>query len=365
MLAAVSGAVISGIKYPVSPAADSGTIRIHLLGHAIGSERYVTRSDGDARVLTDTFAFTDRGGRVQLVSELRHGRSFESLHLRSVGRTYRFVNVDADMEVPKGVFAVASYAPLEIQALLVRYWETHGRPKTIAIAPGDSTAKATIEFLGEARVAGTAGALLLRRYSINGVAWGREILYLDRDSQFVAIVTRANLLPLEGVREDLASANPALLDSIQADAARTELAAAATLTASVPVIADKAFALVGARIVAGTTGAPIEDGVVIVGDGRIVAVGPRQTVAIPAGTRTIDARGKTVIPGLWDMHAHVALPEWGPAYLGVGVTTARDMCEPRAQVARKSATYSPATCTPRRAIFSVMIEWRIARHEIK
>src|SRR5262249_25188101 len=32
-----------------------------------------------------------------------------------------------------------------------------------------------------------------------------------------------------------------------------------------------------------------------------------------------------VIPGLWDMHAHVALPEWGPAYLGVGVTTARDM----------------------------------------
>ncbi|HMA23598.1 MAG TPA: amidohydrolase family protein, partial [Gemmatimonadaceae bacterium] len=35
--------------------------------------------------------------------------------------------------------------------------------------------------------------------------------------------------------------------------------------------------------------------------------------------------GKTIIPGLWDMHAHVALPEWGPAYLGVGVTTARDM----------------------------------------
>ena len=84
---------------------DSGAIRIHLLGHAIGSERYVVRPDGDAFVLADTFAFTDRGGRVQLVSELRYGRSFEPLHLHSVGRTYRFVNVDADVAVPKGRLA--------------------------------------------------------------------------------------------------------------------------------------------------------------------------------------------------------------------------------------------------------------------
>jgi imidazolonepropionase-like amidohydrolase len=48
-------------------------------------------------------------------------------------------------------------------------------------------------------------------------------------------------------------------------------------------------------------------------------------VTLPAGGRTIDVRGTTIIPGLWDMHAHIALPEWGPAYLGVGVTTARDM----------------------------------------
>jgi imidazolonepropionase-like amidohydrolase len=70
---------------------------------------------------------------------------------------------------------------------------------------------------------------------------------------------------------------------------------------------------------------PIDDGVVLVHGGRIAAVGPRERVALPAGTRAIDARGKTIIPGLWDMHAHIALPEWGPAYLGVGVTTARDM----------------------------------------
>jgi hypothetical protein len=173
-------------------------------------------------------------------------------------------------------------------------------------------------------------------------------LYLDRESQFAAIVTRANLLPLEGVREDLASAHPALLDSIQADAARAELAAAATTKASVPVVADREFALVGARIVDGTTRAPIEDGAVIIRDGRIAAVGPRQAVKIPAGTRTIDARGKTIIPGLWDMHAHVALPEWGPAYLGVGVTTARDMGgEQRFLIAFRDAIHAGRVLGPR------------------
>jgi imidazolonepropionase-like amidohydrolase len=64
--------------------------------------------------------------------------------------------------------------------------------------------------------------------------------------------------------------------------------------------------------------------------------------------RTIDARGKTMVPGLWDMHAHVALPEWGPAYLGVGVTTARDMGgEKQFLVAFRDAIRSSRVLGPR------------------
>ena len=337
----LGGAGAFKAQQPARIAGDSGTIRIHLLGHAIGSERYVVRPDGNALALTDTFEFTDRGGRVQLASTFRYTSSLEPIHLRSVGRTYRFVNVDADvavdrgratvrsfgdsttLRVPEAFYTIAGYAPLRLQALLVRYWETHGRPKSIRIAPGDSTATVAIEDLGAARLNTGSGTLPLRRYSIDGVAWGREILYLDAESNFAAIVTRANMLPLEGIREDLAAAHGALLDSIQADAARAELGASAR--ASVSAFATGIFAVVGARIVDGTTRPPIEDGVVLVRYGRIVGVGSRRAVPIPAGTRTIDATGKTIIPGLWDMHAHVALPEWGAAYLGVGVTSVRDM----------------------------------------
>ena len=323
---------------------DSGAIRVHLLGHAIGSERYTIRAQGNAFALTDTFAFTDRGGHIELASTLEYTPTFEPRHLHSTGKTYRFVNVDADIvvsggraavrslgdstniPVPKSFFTVTGYAPLELQALLVRYWETHGKPERIAIAPGDSTAIVRVQELGDARLSlGESPTVSFKRYAIDGVAWGREILYLDSDSRFAAIVTRANLLPLEGIREDLAAKHPTMLAAISDDAARAEILLAERTSASIPVAADEAFAFIGARIIDGTRDAAIEDGTIIVREGRIAAVGARSAVTIPRGIRTINAHGKTIIPGLWDMHAHVALPEWGLAYLGVGVTTARDM----------------------------------------
>lgn len=64
--------------------------------------------------------------------------------------------------------------------------------------------------------------------------------------------------------------------------------------------------LSGARVVtmADAAGGIIDDGVVVVTNNRIVAVGKRGSVAIPAGAKTVDVTGKTIIPGLVDAHAH-------------------------------------------------------------
>jgi len=64
--------------------------------------------------------------------------------------------------------------------------------------------------------------------------------------------------------------------------------------------------------------------VVIEGD-RITAAGTRETVTIPRRAKVVDARGKFLLPGLWDMHAHFEQVEWGPTYLAAGVTTVRDV----------------------------------------
>ena len=96
-------------------------------------------------------------------------------------------------------------------------------------------------------------------------------------------------------------------------------------------------ALVGARLVtmspqSGTAGV-IENGTIVIQDNRIAAVGPAAQVAVPAGARRIDARGKTIIPGLIDVHAHVGSDGDGIsarlawpliANLAFGVTTMHD-----------------------------------------
>ena len=62
---------------------------------------------------------------------------------------------------------------------------------------------------------------------------------------------------------------------------------------------------VGAQIIDGTGDAPIEDGVLVVRDGRIEAVGARDAVDVPSDAEQTDVTGRTIMPGLINAHGHV------------------------------------------------------------
>jgi Tol biopolymer transport system component len=88
----------------------------------------------------------------------------------------------------------------------------------------------------------------------------------------------------------------------------------------------------GARIITMKGDEVIPRGDVVVTDNRIVAVGAEGSVTVPNGARTIDVSGKTIMPGLVDIHAHM-WPNWGvhspqpymyTVNLAYGVTTTRD-----------------------------------------
>ena len=64
-------------------------------------------------------------------------------------------------------------------------------------------------------------------------------------------------------------------------------------------------AFVGARIIDGSGDAPVTDGVLVVRDGRIEAVGARDAVDIPADAEQVDVSGRTIMPGLINAHGHV------------------------------------------------------------
>ena len=64
---------------------------------------------------------------------------------------------------------------------------------------------------------------------------------------------------------------------------------------------------------------------VVVRGNRIEAVGPDRLIGIPQGAETVDAKGRALLPGLWDMHVHIADNNEGLLQLAAGVTSVRDM----------------------------------------
>ena len=64
-------------------------------------------------------------------------------------------------------------------------------------------------------------------------------------------------------------------------------------------------ALRAARVIDGTGAAPILNGVVVVTDDKIVAVGKQGTVNVPAGARVVDLGDATILPGFIDAHTHI------------------------------------------------------------
>ena len=82
-----------------------------------------------------------------------------------------------------------------------------------------------------------------------------------------------------------------------------------------------------------TGGPPLADMTVLVEDKHIVQLGKSIEVRPPQNAQVVEARGKYLIPGLWDMHVHTAFGDWLPAnervtlplFVANGVTGVRDM----------------------------------------
>ena len=117
---------------------------------------------------------------------------------------------------------------------------------------------------------------------------------------------------------------------LAAGAGAAALAVAAS-GAGAPAAVPATTAIVGATVFDGT-GAPPRVATVLIRGDRIVAVGAG--LAVPAGARVIDARGRALTPGLYDLHTHwtaagepTTFPPIATAYVQAGVTTVDDFNE--------------------------------------
>ena len=82
----------------------------------------------------------------------------------------------------------------------------------------------------------------------------------------------------------------------------------------------KTVAVTAARLLDVATGRYVEQPVVVISDGRITAVGVQGSVTIPADAQRVDLPGRTLLPGLIDMHVHLdSSPKYG-GYTGLAFT---------------------------------------------
>lgn len=328
---------------PALLAADErGTLIFHFLQLPVGQETYelTTQTDGSL-TLHAAFDYTERGSHVPLSATLRMKPDLTPTQFEAKGKSYRPFSVDAAVDVaadghtatlregaktrqaavPARFFTISGYAPFSVQMMMLRYWNSHGKPARLAQFPAEAPGtEALIEVAGEETISAVGTPVKLTRYSIGNVVWGRETIWLNERGELVGGVSYAGGLPLEAVREEYRAAFPQLIRSAVADRMR-ELAAE---DARIHPIVPGDFAIAGATLIDGTGAAAVRDSVVVVRGGKIAAAGPRAQVALPAGMPVVDGSGASVLPGLWEMHAHFAQVEWGPAYLAAGVTSARD-----------------------------------------
>jgi hypothetical protein len=157
------------------------------------------------------------------------------------------------------------------------------------------------------------------------------------------------------VRKGAEDALPALKAIEAVYHAKRSAALAATLapaTASALVIRNgDLFDSERGSIVKNTT-------VVIRGD-RIVAVGPASSTPTPAGATVIDATGKTVMPGMWDMHTHLGIggeTSNGAMQLAAGLTTVRDVASDIDEATSQRARAVQGTLLKPRLILAGFIE---------
>jgi imidazolonepropionase-like amidohydrolase len=320
-----------------APIVEQGKFVLHKFEQAIGEETYEIRRDGESLAVKVDFKFTDRGRPVPLAATFRGAQDLTPQSFEIKGDNARSASIDdavtvdagkihvrirekqSDTAMPAGpFFTIAGYAPTTMQMLMVRYWAGHGSPAQLATLPSGTV---KIEPRGPDTIRVGAKDEKLDRYTIEGLIWGRETLWFDSNRNLVAAVTTdAEFDHFEAIRDGYESALGDFVGRAGADG----MNALAEISKGISGSHAATLAIVGGTLIGGTGSAPIPDAVVVIRNGHIAAAGPRSKIKVPKGAHVVDAKGKTILPGLWDMHAHFEQVEWGPIYLAAGVTTVRD-----------------------------------------
>ncbi len=311
-----------GVQAP--PPADTLRYTFLLAGNRAGSQEVVRTADA----ISVRFSFNDRGRGPALRAEYALDAEGRPQRLVVTGVNYLKAPVDERFARDAAGAAWQSGTERGRSDAGGFYLARDGTPEELAIL-ARALARAEGQRLpllpeGEARLeagmtrAVSAGGLTrtVRHALVHGLGLQPVDLWLDADGTLFASAEFWSGL----VRDGWEAALPVLAAAQDSARRERERATAARL-------ADRPtgpVAFTGATLFDAPTAQLLPGRTVVVDGTRITAEGPDGAVAIPAGARRIDATGKTLLPGLWDMHAHLSDTD-APMNIAAGVTSVRDL----------------------------------------
>jgi imidazolonepropionase-like amidohydrolase len=176
--------------------------------------------------------------------------------------------------------------------------------------------EAHIEPEGETKVTAGTRSQTLRLFAISGLGFTPAYVWMDERGIFFARYDGF----VSAVREGWESALPSLVAAQGKVASAWEQGLASRLARR----PKHDLAIRGARLFDPETGKTLPGTTVIISGDRVRAVGRDGEVPVPPGSEIVEAKGKALLPGLWDMHQHLVATD-GLLDIASGITTARDM----------------------------------------
>lgn len=310
-------------------AASAREDQVLLQGNSAGKQ--IVKAVGAGRTQVE-YRYNDRGRGDEIEAQWRlddngllieyqaQGKNYtkakvnETFSLRDGRARWKNSSEQGDQTLHAPAFFMPISAPPEMQGVLVR---------ALLKAPGQRLAllpsgEAHVESAGTLRVESHNGPVELTHYRISGLGFTPSSVWLHGDGRTAAVTFASGWVAI--LPEELKASLPGIVAAQErADADwSARLARDLTHRPKGPLLIRNARVF-DPRDLAATPGTSV-----LVEGERIIRVAPDGQIDLPANAEVIDANGRFLLPGLWDVHKHYSEAD-GPLDIAGGVTSSRDL----------------------------------------
>ncbi|MGZ4831266.1 MAG: amidohydrolase family protein, partial [Candidatus Angelobacter sp.] len=358
MLVALAHAQVTAAPVPESGKASRYTFI--LAGNKAGFESSSRNPDGSLQL---HFEFNDRGRGPNINEKILTGKDGIPVEIEITGVDYLKAPVDEHFSLKQGsatwknrseegqkkITGKAAYVSIsgaaEETGLLAQALLAAPEHKLPLLPEGE----ASIEKRSELKINANGQSRTVIQYVINGFGFTPSPLWLDSDGKFFASVSTWSSIVQEGWEGATADL---LKEQDKFDNERS-----GTLARTLAHKPKGPLVFVHANLFDAESAQMLPNRTVVITGNHITAVGADGQVAIPKNAETVDAAGKTLMPGLWDMHVHVQ-PGDGLLHMACGVTSVRDLANDTDALLQMRSRFDAGTEIGPRVVMAGFIDGR-------